>query len=61
MVVTIEPGLYIPYDDRYPRKYQGTAIRIEDNVVVGEEEPYVLTATAPKEIVDIEFCCANNA
>lgn len=60
MVVTIEPGLYVPYDDRYPRKYQGIAIRIEDNVVVGKEEPYVLTATAPKEIVDIEFCCAND-
>ncbi|KAI7874557.1 hypothetical protein K492DRAFT_214514 [Lichtheimia hyalospora FSU 10163] len=59
MVITIEPGIYVPYDDRFPREYQGTAIRIEDNCVVGEQEPYVLTATAPKEIVDIEFCCAN--
>ncbi|KAG0182569.1 hypothetical protein DFQ29_003349 [Apophysomyces sp. BC1021] len=60
MVVTIEPGLYIPYDDRFPREYQGIGIRIEDNVVVGETDPYNLTATAPKEIVDIEFCCATN-
>ncbi|KAI9492367.1 peptidase M24, structural domain-containing protein [Zychaea mexicana] len=60
MVVTIEPGIYVPFDDRFPREYQGTAIRIEDNCVVGAEEPYVLTATAPKEIVDIEYCCANN-
>ena len=60
MVVTIEPGLYVPFDDRFPREYQGIAIRIEDNCVVGTDEPYVLTATAPKEIVDIEYCCANN-
>ncbi|KAI8353270.1 peptidase M24, structural domain-containing protein [Choanephora cucurbitarum] len=59
MVVTIEPGLYIPFDNKFPEKYQGIGIRIEDNVVVGKQEPYVLTATSPKEIVDIEFCCSN--
>ncbi|KAI7857355.1 peptidase M24, structural domain-containing protein [Circinella umbellata] len=59
MVVTIEPGIYVPYDSRFPEKYQGIAIRIEDNCVIGDEEPYVLTATAPKEVVDIEYCCAN--
>ncbi|KAI9318368.1 peptidase M24, structural domain-containing protein [Dichotomocladium elegans] len=59
MVVTIEPGIYVPYDDRFPAEYQGIAIRIEDNCVIGKDEPYVLTATAPKEVVDIEFCCAN--
>ncbi|KAJ2963844.1 hypothetical protein NQZ79_g1082 [Umbelopsis isabellina] len=60
MVVTIEPGIYVPYDDRFPREYQGIGIRIEDNVCIGKEDPWVLTATAPKEIVDIEFCCANS-
>ncbi|KAI8388711.1 peptidase M24, structural domain-containing protein [Radiomyces spectabilis] len=60
MVITIEPGIYVPFDDRFPRKYQGIGIRIEDNVVIGDTTPYVLTATAPKEIVDIEYCCANN-
>lgn len=60
MVVTIEPGLYVPFDNKYPTKYQGIGIRIEDNVVVGKNEPYVLTATSPKEVVDIEYCCANN-
>ncbi|SAM05266.1 hypothetical protein [Absidia glauca] len=60
MVVTIEPGLYVPFDDKFPKKYQGIGIRIEDNVVVGTSDPYVLTANSPKEIVDIEFCCNNN-
>ncbi|KAF9434834.1 hypothetical protein BGZ76_007344 [Entomortierella beljakovae] len=57
MVITIEPGLYIPRDSAYPEKYQGIGIRIEDNVVIGKTVPYVLSVTAPKEIVDIEYCC----
>lgn len=57
MVITIEPGIYIPFDSKFPTQYQGIGIRIEDNVVVGKEEPYVLTSNTPKEVVDIEYCC----
>ncbi|CAO3662385.1 unnamed protein product [Umbelopsis ramanniana] len=60
MVITIEPGLYVPFDDRFPKEYQGIGIRIEDNVCIGKEDPWVLTATAPKEVVDIEFCCESS-
>lgn len=59
MVITIEPGLYVPYDNCFPEEYQGIGIRIEDNVSVGKEDPWILTVTSPKEIVDIEYCCAN--
>ncbi|KAG0255763.1 hypothetical protein BG011_004943 [Mortierella polycephala] len=59
MVITIEPGLYIPRDGAYPEEYQGIGIRIEDNVVIGKTVPYVLSVTAPKEIVDVEYCCAS--
>ncbi|KAF9973728.1 hypothetical protein BGZ73_002997 [Actinomortierella ambigua] len=59
MVVTIEPGLYIPRDPAYPEKYQGIGIRIEDNVVIGKDAPYILSVTTPKEVVDIEYCCAS--
>ncbi|CAO3668145.1 unnamed protein product [Rhizopus stolonifer] len=59
MVITIEPGIYVPYDDKFPSKYQGIGIRIEDNVVIGKDQPFVLTANTPKEVVDIEFCCNN--
>ncbi|KAI9233266.1 MAG: peptidase M24, structural domain-containing protein [Podila humilis] len=59
MVITIEPGLYIPRDSAYPEKYQGIGIRIEDNVVIGKTVPHVLSVTAPKEVVDIEYCCNN--
>ncbi|KAG1442386.1 hypothetical protein G6F56_011082 [Rhizopus delemar] len=60
MVITIEPGIYIPFDDKFPRKYHGIGIRIEDNIVIGKYEPHVLSANAPKEIVDVEFCCGNH-
>ncbi|KAF9932149.1 hypothetical protein FBU30_008836 [Linnemannia zychae] len=59
MVITIEPGLYIPRDSAYPEKYRGIGIRIEDNVVIGKTVPHILSVTAPKEIVDIEYCCAS--
>lgn len=59
MVITIEPGLYVPYDNQFPEEYQGIGIRIEDNVCIGKEDPWILTVTAPKEVVDIEYCCSN--
>jgi intermediate cleaving peptidase 55 len=61
MVVTIEPGIYIPYDSQFPKEYQGIGIRIEDDVLVTDlDEPIVLSAEAPKEIVDIEYVCSQD-
>jgi intermediate cleaving peptidase 55 len=54
MVVTVEPGIYVPDDDRWPSWARGIGMRIEDSVVVDEESPYVLTTEAVKEVVDIE-------
>ncbi|ORX41482.1 Creatinase/aminopeptidase [Piromyces finnis] len=58
MVITIEPGIYIPYDDRYPKEYQGIGIRIEDDIVVGSKKPINLTKSVPKEINEIEAIMA---
>ncbi|KAJ2820912.1 aminopeptidase [Coemansia erecta] len=60
MVVTIEPGIYVPYDDRFPKAFQGIGIRIEDDIVVGQAESDIenLTANAPKSLADIEACMA---
>lgn len=52
--ITIEPGVYIPVDDRWPKHFRGMGIRIEDSVCVQAENPYVLTTEAVKEVVDIE-------
>ncbi|KAL2266193.1 hypothetical protein VTJ83DRAFT_5545 [Remersonia thermophila] len=53
-VVTIEPGVYVPDDERFPRHFRGLAVRIEDTVCVEDQAPLVLTPEAVKEIEDIE-------
>jgi len=52
--ITIEPGVYVPNDDRWPRHFRGLGIRIEDSVCIQEEGPLVMTTEAVKEVVDIE-------
>ncbi|MGP9798859.1 Xaa-Pro aminopeptidase [Halomonas sp. 86] len=54
MVLTIEPGLYIPDAEDIPPAYRGIGIRIEDNVVVTDEGYENLTAGVPKGMADIE-------
>jgi Xaa-Pro aminopeptidase len=55
MVVTVEPGLYIPADaDSIAEEYRGFGIRIEDDVLVTDSGCEVLTKAVPKEISDIE-------
>jgi len=57
MVLTIEPGVYVPSDPAYPTRFHGLGIRIEDEVLIGENTPVVISSSAPKEIADIEGAC----
>jgi intermediate cleaving peptidase 55 len=52
--ITIEPGIYVPDDERWPKHFRNMGIRIEDSISVHEDGPVVLTTEAVKEIVDIE-------
>lgn len=55
MVLTIEPGIYIPEkDESAPAALRGIGIRIEDNILVTQNGHKNLTALAPKEIDEIE-------
>jgi len=55
MVLTIEPGLYFPaHDMELPEALRGIGIRIEDDVLVTDAEPEVLTAACPKNIDEVE-------
>jgi len=59
MVMTVEPGIYIPPNDTSVRKiFRGIGIRIEDNVVVTKSRPQVLTAALAKTTADIEALMA---
>ncbi|KAF1911384.1 peptidase M24, structural domain-containing protein [Ampelomyces quisqualis] len=61
MVVTVEPGIYVPDDERWPKWARGMGLRIEDSVVVDDDSPYVLTTEAVKEVVDIEALRASES
>jgi len=55
MVLTIEPGLYIPEDcQAVDKKWRGIGIRIEDDVLVTKDGHEVMTHAVPKEIDEIE-------
>ncbi len=59
MVLTIEPGIYIPAGSRgVPKRYHGIGVRIEDDILVTRTGREVLTAAVPKEIAEIEATMA---
>ena len=48
--ITIEPGIYVPENDRWPKAFQGMGIRIEDSVCVQKDSPLIFTTEAVKEV-----------
>ena len=55
MVLTIEPGIYIPEDcTSVDEKWRGIGIRIEDDVLVTQHGYQVLSHAIPKTIAEIE-------
>jgi Xaa-Pro aminopeptidase len=58
-VLTVEPGIYIARDRQdVPEQYRGIGIRIEDDVLVTEGDPDVLTKDVPKTVEEIEALMA---
>jgi Xaa-Pro aminopeptidase len=59
MVMTIEPGIYIPAGMRgVPKRYHNIGIRIEDDVAVTRGGCEVLTSRVPKAVREIESLMA---
>jgi len=54
MVLTAEPGIYIPRDDDAPEEFRGIGIRIEDDVLVTPDGHEVMTAAIPKSVAEVE-------
>ncbi len=58
MVLTVEPGLYLPDDDTtIDARWRGIGVRIEDDVLVTRDGHEVLTRGIPKTVAEIESAC----
>jgi len=54
MVITIEPGIYIPEGSPCDKKWWSIAVRIEDDLLITENGYELLSHFAPRKIEDIE-------
>jgi Xaa-Pro aminopeptidase len=54
MVITIEPGIYIPENSKCDKKWWGIAVRIEDDVLITKDSYELLSSSAPRTVSDIE-------
>jgi Xaa-Pro aminopeptidase len=59
MIFTVEPGIYISKDSSVNKNYHNIAVRIEDDVLITNDEPIVLSKNVPKSIKDIESLMAD--
>jgi Xaa-Pro aminopeptidase len=61
MVITVEPGIYIPAGSDCDKKWWGIAVRIEDDVLIRENDCELLSIYAPRKIEDIEKMIAEKS
>jgi Xaa-Pro aminopeptidase len=54
VVITVEPGVYIPPSADVDAKWWNIGVRIEDDVLVTHDGPRVLSAGAPRSVAEIE-------
>jgi Xaa-Pro aminopeptidase len=61
MVITIEPGIYIPANSNCDKKWWSIAVRIEDDALITENGYELLSAFSPRSIEDIEKMMAEKS
>lgn len=61
MVITIEPGIYIPSGSDCDKKWWGIAVRIEDDALITQNGYELLSHFAPRKIEDIEKMIAKES
>jgi Xaa-Pro aminopeptidase len=54
MVITIEPGIYIPENSNAHPRWRGIAVRIEDDFLVTQKGCELLSSYAPRTVSEIE-------
>jgi Xaa-Pro aminopeptidase len=55
MIITLEPGIYIPVGSKCDKKWWGIAVRIEDDILINDNSPVNLSLSAPRKAQDIEI------
>ena len=53
-VITVEPGIYIPAGSDCDEKWWNIGIRIEDDILITDGNPEILSDCVPREIQEIE-------
>jgi Xaa-Pro aminopeptidase len=53
-VITVEPGIYIPAAEDIDPKWWNIGVRIEDDVLVTDGDPVILSASVPRQIDEVE-------
>ena len=61
MVITVEPGIYIPAGSACDKKWWDIGVRIEDDVVIGKEKCTLLSIDAPRKWQDVEKMAAEKS
>ena len=54
MVITVEPGIYIPKNSPCDEKYWDIGIRIEDDILITDKGPVTVSDEAPRKWQNIE-------
>lgn len=54
MALTIEPGIYLPASSGVLKRYRSIGIRVEDDILITENGPEVITSGVPKSVDEIE-------
>ena len=61
MVITVEPGIYIPSGSPCDKKWWDIGVRIEDDVRIGREKYELLSWQAPRSSEDVEKMAARKS
>lgn len=61
MVITVEPGIYIPEGSKCDKKWWGIAVRIEDDILITNDTPVNLSNEAPRTVKAIEEMMAKKS
>ncbi len=61
MVITIEPGIYIPPNSNCDKKWWNIAVRIEDDALITQNGYELLSVFAPRKAEDIEKMIAEKS